>query len=129
MCLIVDANGHGNGAGTHLSMFVHLMRGEHDNKLNWPFQGDITIQLLNQKQEEEHVEKTLYFDDKAIAGGCADRVTSGEYGGGWGYDQFISHTAVVSITAHYGGTEWRTTQYLHNDCLKWRVSNIVVHSV
>ena len=33
----------------YVSVFVHLMRGEHDDKLKWPFQGDITIQLLNQK--------------------------------------------------------------------------------
>ena len=121
MSLRVDANGAGSGAGTHVSMGVCLMRGEHDDKLKWPFRGDITIQLLNQMSDQEHVEHTISFDYNAILNGFAARVTSGEYGKGWVYIQFISHTAVKSTT--------RTTQYLHNDCLKWKVTNIVVHSV
>ena len=39
MCLGVDANGDGDGAGTHVSVFVTIMRGEHDDKLTWPFRG------------------------------------------------------------------------------------------
>ena len=119
MCLRVDANGAGNGAGTHVSVYVFLMRGEHDKKLKWPFQGDITIQLLNQKRNQEHVEHTIHFDGKDRA---ANRVTSGERAiKGWGNARFITHTRVESTSG--------TTQYLHNDCLKWRVTNIVVHSV
>ena len=122
MCLRVNANGSGNGAGTHVSVGVCLMRGEHDDRLKWPFQGNITIQLLNQKKDQEHLAKTIPFDDNAIAGGYAARVTSGEYATKvLGRHQFISHTAVQSTTV--------TTQYLHNDCLKCRVTNIVVHSV
>ena len=48
MCLRVDANGHGDGKGTHLSVAFFLMRGEFDNHLTWPFQGDIIVQLVNQ---------------------------------------------------------------------------------
>ena len=122
MCLRVDANGYGSGAGTYVSVFVGLMRGEHDNKLKWPFQGDITIQLLNQKEDQEHVENTVNFGDHAIAGGSAARVTSGRRAAkGRGKAQFISHTVVESTTG--------TTQYLHNNCLRWRVTNIVVYSV
>ena len=46
MCLRVDANGNKDGAGTHVSVSVNLMRGEHDDKLTWPFRGDITIKLV-----------------------------------------------------------------------------------
>ena len=122
MCLRVDANGDGSGTGTHVSVFVHLMRGEHDDQLIWPFQGNITIQLLNQKKDQKHVECISDFGEGAIANGCAARVTSGKYArDGWGIFKLISHTAVESTTG--------TTQYLHNDCLKWRVTNIVVYTV
>ena len=47
MCIRVVANGLGKGAGTHVSVAVHLMRGEYDSRLVWPFRGDITIQLVN----------------------------------------------------------------------------------
>ena len=44
MCIRVDAND--SDAGTHVSVFVYLMRGEYDSRLVWPFRGDITIQLV-----------------------------------------------------------------------------------
>ena len=45
MCVSVDANGWGGGAGTHVSVNLYLMRGEYDSRLVWSFRGDITIQL------------------------------------------------------------------------------------
>ena len=45
MCLRVDANGNGKGEGTHVSVFVCLMKGEFDDKLKWPFCGDVTVKL------------------------------------------------------------------------------------
>ena len=47
MCLCVYANGTGDGRGTHVSVFAHLMKGEFDDHLKWPFLGNVTIQLLN----------------------------------------------------------------------------------
>ena len=122
MCLRVYANGIGSGAGTHISVYLCLMRGEHDDNLKWPFQGDITIQLLNWKRDQKHLEHTIDFGDAAMVLGYAARVTSGEIAtNGWGNAELISYTAVESTT--------KTTQYLYNDSLKWRVAKIVVHSV
>ena len=36
MCLRVYANGHGVGKGTHVSVYLHLMKGENDDDLTWP---------------------------------------------------------------------------------------------
>ena len=50
-CLEVYPNGDGSGKGTHLSVYVRLMDGEHDDdELEWPFEGWITFELLNQKE-------------------------------------------------------------------------------
>ena len=54
MHLRVKAKGQGRGEGTHVSLFVHLMRGEYDNRLKWPFRGHITVKLLNQRSEKQH---------------------------------------------------------------------------
>ena len=35
----VHPNGVGKGLGSHLSVYVCLAAGEHDEKLNWPFMG------------------------------------------------------------------------------------------
>ena len=118
MCLDVDANGYGDGASTHVSVFVKLMRGEHDDKLTWPFRGDITIQLVNQNRNGDHVEHTVVFeDDAATHGDVSGRVVERERAeSGWGEPEFISHTKLES-----------TDQYIKNDSIKFRVT-AVVHS-
>ena len=118
MCIRVNANGLVSGAGTHVSVSVHLMRGEHDDWLVWPFRGDITIQVVNQNSDQDHVELTVPFNNSAVK--VSQRVMARERTqSGWGYQQFISHLKLQSTT----------TQYLKNDCLKFRVTKIVVHSV
>ena len=93
MCLRVDPNGFGDGKGTHVSVFVHLMRGEYDDKLKWPFRGEITIQLLNQRRDERHLERTIPFDhDDEVDDAYAGRVVGwNERAGGWGFHKFIAH--------------------------------------
>ena len=117
MCLKVNANGQGSRKGTHVSIYVHLMHGEHDDHLNWPFRGDITVQLLNQRKEEEHVERIVHFDDRCDDE-CSARVTGRERAvHGWGYRGLIAHSALGCDSA-------KNTEYLRNDCLKFRVTNI-----
>ena len=49
MCLRVWPNGFGGGKGTHLGVTVHMMRGEFDDHLKWPFRGNIFFVLLDQE--------------------------------------------------------------------------------
>ena len=90
MCLKVYANGQGDVEGTHVSVFVCLMRGEFDDDLKWPFNGKITIQLKTTNPfEPQHFQSVLVFDDK-----CDDDAVwkpTGERNSGWGYPVFISH--------------------------------------
>ena len=117
MCLRVDANGEGNGEGTHVSAFIYLMRGEHDSFLAWPFRGDITIQLLNQIEDKEHHERTIHYTkDTNIE--CASRVITAERAmRGWGQCQFIPH-----CNLNYDQT--RNCQYLKYDSLSFRISSV-----
>ena len=121
MCIRVMANGLGKGASTHVSVAVHLMRGEYDSRLVWPFRGDITIQLVNYNNDQDHYEQTVYFNYYASSR-VSGRVTSGERAE-YGLDkqQFISHTKVKTST--------NTCQYIINNCLKFRINKIVVHSM
>ena len=57
--LDVNANGSGSGKGTHLSVFVVLMKGEYDEELKWPFNANITIQLLNWSDDSNHIQDTI----------------------------------------------------------------------
>ena len=118
MSLGVQANGCGNGEATHVTVSINLMQGEYDDQLKWPFRGDIMIQLLNQSRDEGHWEKTVHFNDR-IRDDLAGRVVGQERVSGLGYPTFIAHTEL--------NTE--NKEYLKNDCLKFRISEVVVKSI
>ena len=87
MCLSVYPNGTGKGAGSHLSVYVNLMHGEHDDNLSWPFQGNITVKVIT---ESKAFEEILYFINKAPAA-AARRVTNREMNRlGHGRSRFVN---------------------------------------
>ena len=110
MCLRVDANGSASGQGTHLSVFVCLMQGEFDDQLKWPFRGDITIQLVNQKKDRDHVIKTFY-SSSAGERACERVMITERINNGWGIGQFLPHAQLQP-------------KYLKNDCIKFYIKKI-----
>lgn len=48
LCLRMYLNGDGEGKGTHVSLFMVLMKGEHDSILTWPFNQKVILSLINQ---------------------------------------------------------------------------------
>ena len=116
MCLRVDAAGNGDGKGTHLSWFLYLMKGPHDDELTWPLRGKIEMKLLNQISDSEHHSMTVTYDDD-IESDADKRVTEGDKAvSGWGQPQFISNRDLHKITP--------TCQYLKDDCLFFQVTNL-----
>ena len=61
MCLEVNAAGTGQWSGKHICIGLHLMKGENDDTLPFPFCGEIAIQLVDPK-DNNHVTKLLIFD-------------------------------------------------------------------
>ena len=59
MCINVVANGYDEGESTHVSVFVHLMCGENDDHLPWPFTGRVTVELLNQLEDKNHHSRVI----------------------------------------------------------------------
>ena len=57
-CLRLYLNGDGMGKGTHLSLYLVIMRSEYDNVLQWPFQKNFQFTLINQQNRLlDHVER------------------------------------------------------------------------
>ena len=112
MGLNVCANGVGDGKGTHVTVGVHLMRGEFDDLLKWPFRGDVTIQL--KKNDLPHYQLILPLKDNT-PNRCVCKPTK-ERNDSCGYPQYISHADLYA-----GG-------YLKDDKLVFCVSDIVVDS-
>ena len=117
LCLRVDVNGFGDGKGTHVSVHIHLMRGEFDDYLAWPFRGIITLQLRSPDQKHhDHHNGTIPFNNRT-PNAIANRVISREISqNGLGYQQFIKID--------------RALLFLHNPyCqLHFRVSEVQVKS-
>ena len=120
MCLKVYANGIGDGEGTHVSVYLFMMRGENDDNLVWPFQGEVTFTLLNQLEDKNHRVKKVLLHDEDVHQMNKSRVTDGERGKrGYGIPQFIPHGKLD----HRADTN---CQYLKDDSLYFRVS-VKVH--
>ena len=117
MCLRIDPNGYGRGRGTHISVFVHLMKGDNDDNLKFPFKGRIVVSLLNQLEDKSHHIGEPWSPDRNVPEEYSGRVTTGERRNGWGYHQFIPHNDL-----NYNSD--KNCQYLKNDCLFFRVDKI-----
>ena len=63
MQLNVVANGHSNCKGTHVTVFVYLMKGINHETLKWPFTAEISIRLLNGREHKGHVKDIIPFND------------------------------------------------------------------
>ena len=116
MGLNIYAAGNGDGKGTHLSVYLYLMKGPHDDELTWPLREKFEIKLLNQISDSEHHSETVTYHDNTPDKHTI-RVTEGdESKKGWGYHQYISNEDLNKITP--------TCQYLKDDCLFFQVTKL-----
>ena len=117
MRLEVSAAGSNDGEGTHVSVYLHLMKGPHDDKLeqsgHWPLRGTFTIELLNQLSDNNHHGHLIQFHHH-FCSECTNRVLEGFMAKkGSGKSQFISH----DILLHHNNSN-----YCINDSLMFRIS-------
>ena len=114
ICLGISAKGYGKGEGNHISVYLHVMGGEFDAHLKWPFKGQITVQLVSQKGVKRHYAKTITFDDKKTARPTT-RVAEGERNAvGCGFEKFISHHEIE-----------RSSCCIH-DSLQFEITKVVI---
>ena len=123
MCLCVHSNGNSYSKGTHVSVFVLLMKGDNDDNLKFPFKGRIVVSLLNQLEDKNHYTRELWSPDSDVPEVVSGRVETGERNGkGWGHPDFLSHNDVN----YNSDKNW---QYLKNDCLFFRVDQLQIECV
>ena len=105
MYIRIDANGVGDGEGTHVSVYTKILEGRYDNQLHWPFLGTVTVELLNQLGDDNHYRMVSIFiaiHDMRV-GICR------------GFYEFLPHFSLEHNPA-------TNTQYLLDDTLYFRVS-------
>ena len=87
LCLRVDANGHDEGVGKYVSIYLCLTEGDFDANLTWPMNCECTITLLNHDDHHSGTfTLTIYgmHDPKMV-------MLEGENGRQRGYHRFIAH--------------------------------------
>ena len=115
MCLCTYPNGRGSFKGTHISVYVHLMKGHNDDNLKFPFKGYILVSLLNQLEDKNHHIEELWNPEDNVPERSSGRVTTRERSGhGWGHSQFIPQNDL-----NYNSD--KNCQYLTNNCIFFRV--------
>ena len=108
MRLEVFTNGNSSGKESHLSVFLHILHGPHDDQLDWPLKGTFIIELLNQLEDKNHHRETLNYPD--------DKEYNKPGGVGWGYPTFIEQSELDFNSS-------KNTQYLKDDKLYIRVTS------
>ena len=119
------ANGYKSAKGTHMTIRPHFMKGEHDDDLRWPFIGDVIVELLNWREDNEHQTRILEFNsDTDPDGSCSAHVTRFSIADkGWcGCYDLFSHSSLPYDPS-------TNTEYLHDNCLRLRVRRVHVYSM
>ena len=124
MCFNIYCNGVEEGKGSHLSAGAHLMAGENDDDLKWPFQGQISLQLVNWEGDHSHV--THVFDFGKAYKEYSQRVKFGNYAI---YEhhipRFIDHITLSKIASTPFS---RSVKYVSDDSIHFRVVSVVFPS-
>ena len=116
--LRVDANGW-CGTGDGIAVVVSIVKGDYDDQLQWPFEGVISVQVLNHISNSAHsIVKEFEFSGGGYECQQVKDETQPEYGC-W-CDQFIMHKSLPynSMTK---------SQYLKNECLFFLVTYRPLH--
>ena len=102
-------------------MYACILKDDNDHHLVWPFQADIFVQFLNWREDANHHNHIISFNQQTPAE-YKKCVLSGEKAlSGWGTNRLI-----ICSKLNYNNTT--NTEYLQNDCLRFKVKEVVVYS-
>lgn len=104
--IVMFPYGNGSGEGSHLSLYVRLLPGEFDALLKWPFEGEITLSLLDQNRNSTRGQRNISQSFSPDPNWKSfQRPTKNCATLGFGYPQFVSHRGLES------------TNYVKDNCL------------
>ena len=90
MKMRVRPNGLSSYTGTHMGIYIAIVRGEFDDQLCWPFDGSVTVHIYNRTMEQWSNEYTIKLNEKQCGlervKKCVDTLSN--YG--WGRHCYVS---------------------------------------
>lgn len=105
MRLSAVAAGVEDGKGSHLSLYLYLMKGPHDDTLKWPLRETFEVKLMNQIGKADHHSIIITFE-----------APNHDHSRGKGHSKFISNKDLCVTTA--------TRQFLKDNCVFFSVTKL-----
>lgn len=127
MCIKIWPNGVHDGQNSHVSVACHVMCGEQDADLKWPFCGNVHLRLVNQKSSNHHLDHFIrythrtprYLSGRQQERRCGSTTHAGtETSQGNYITQFVAHSDLNNSAA--------AQCYLLNDTLQFIVTKVEI---
>ena len=99
---------------THIACYFYMRAGPHDCSLSWPFRGVFILEMLNQKEDNNHYFKEIKFLTSNLDAYNSQVVGCERACLGIGEPKYVPHSVVSQKT--------QSCQYLENDKLILRLS-------
>ena len=125
LILQVHCNGNERGKGKFISIYVYLLKGEHDSSLRWPFHGSITVEVRNLLNFGYYHSRTIIFDSHSDAGTRVEGDECFSQSKRLGYWNFMPFTALFPTPIDIKLPGIHDYQYIKNGNLKINVSKAV----
>ena len=91
MLVVIRPNSIGERKGSHVSLHVHLLPGEFDNQLHWPFSGKITVQAYERTRDQWSFQRVIEMNERKSGLVAVNRCIDTPITCGAGYDNFLSY--------------------------------------
>ena len=119
MCVKIWPNGVLDGKNSHVSVSCHIVRGENDAALKWPFRGNVHLRLANQRGDDHHCDHFIRYTHRTPHH-LSGRVTGAgpDTSQGNSLVHFVAHADLNNGAAG--------KHYLLNDTLQFFVTKVEV---
>ena len=87
------------GKGSHISLYVRICSGPYDDMLRWPFNQDITVQVLDLTGDGRHHSDTI--STKTGYPVSERRKPTTDFNNGYGWSSFVSHTHLETPSSRF----------------------------
>ena len=92
----INLNGVDSSVGKQVALFVHMMQGDYDSILEWPFRGRIKLSILDQTDGAEnrhHITKIVITPNNL----SFQRPITSRNPVGYGYEEFAPIEAIREL--------------------------------
>ena len=112
--------------GSHVAVYLDAMKGEFDSQLQWPAKWTVTLQLLNQERDQDHVTVTELFSwDKPTQERCGVKCFREEFISYKDLENiYCGNTPAAKLWYAHQSLIHKKTQYLKDNRLLFKVVKV-----